>query len=167
MSRQYEPYTTALEQSLIRANMDGVQIQAIVAKFLVNAARTNPARALVEAVENYANEDGYLLLQSLVSKSKIEQALEKLSTEHPYTKLTPRERIQRSIEKIKQNKNALDWELVLDERDKKNLTSNQLEALQKAEHERKNPKPVEIPSCFASTTQFKGRSVTMELQVKK
>jgi hypothetical protein len=166
MNPEHEKYIRALEASLVRAKLDGVQIQAVLAQFIVDAEKTNPARAMVEAVESYGNEDGYLLLQSIAEeKSKIQEALEKIEKENPYKILTPRERIQRDIEKIKRN--SFEWEFVLSDQDRKNLTPNQLAALEKAELARKNPKPVEIPSCFASTTQFEGRPIVMELEVIK
>jgi hypothetical protein len=166
MKPEYEPFAKVLKESLERAKMGPLEIQSVLVRFITEADRTSPERSLVETCESYSNEDGYKLLLSVAAKSKIELALEKISTEHPYKVLTPREKIQRDIEKIKQNQNALDWEFVLSDQDRKNLTPNQLESVEKAEHQRKNPKPVEIPSCFAATASYKGEKIPMELEVR-
>jgi hypothetical protein len=130
-------YEKSLMTALERAKLSNLQAQAVLVGYKTEAARTNEARAFVEAVEAYGNEDGFLLLQSFAGKSKIEEGLEKLSTQHPGIIDSPQERIKRSIERIKKNRNALEWRIVLDDKERARLTSHQLEALEKAELERR------------------------------
>jgi hypothetical protein len=160
MNPEHEPYIQILIANIAKAKLGPLESKAVMVKFLREASETNPAQALVKACQGW--NDGEVLVASL-----IEQALQKMSTEHPYVKLSPRERIQRDIEKIKQNRNALDWELVLSDQDRKNLTANQLESVEKAIQSRKNPKPIEIPSCFAATASYHGAKIPMALEVKR
>ena len=153
---EHEAYVKILIANMAKAKLGALESKAVMIKFIREAAETNPAQALVKACEGW--NEGQVLLGSL-----IEQALEQISTEHKYTMLTPRQRIERDLEKTKQNK--LDWELVLTEQDRKNLTPSQLAAVEKAELARKNPKPVEIPSCFAATASYRGKDIPMGLEI--
>jgi len=118
MNPAHEKYATALEASLTRAKMTGPQIQAVVSKFLSEAARTNPERAFVQCVENYANEDGYQLLVSIAEKSKIEQGLEQLSSEHPGVDRNVFSRTKSYVERFNANIDKMSVEGVNVDKDK-------------------------------------------------
>jgi hypothetical protein len=132
----------------------------------VSDGTNNTLEALQCLIDGNPKFKGINILED--SKAGIKEALEKLNSEHPGISTNYITRLRKAVNNLNRNGGKLDVEITID--NEESLSAEQKANLEKVRAQRLNPPKQDgiVPKpIFASATEYKGKQIRMELEVKR